>query len=322
MPLALIHGAGLAGLAAAWHLLQQNKWTVVILDPKGPASGASGMPSALLHPYHGVKVRPPKDGFDALKSATTLIDTIEAESTAPFTLRKGILRLSRPGQESLFEERSQQYPELELWTPEQCEARVPGLQGSLGLYLPSGIWVDMSAYCQALWNSCKQRGAQLIHSIQELKGDPDLEVYASGPHSPDIGIKMSCIKGQMIKLRWPEKVPPLPFSLNRHRQLSMDPDGIHCWVASTYERGYTSTAPEKNEQAESLRLTAAEMIPKLAHAEIIDIRSGIRYGRPFGAPPTPVLLKDGRWVLTGLGSKGLLFHSYLAEQWVQQIQSD
>ena len=51
-----IIGAGLAGLAVAYHILNKNQnCTVTLFDQKGIAAGASGIAAGLLHPFVGAR---------------------------------------------------------------------------------------------------------------------------------------------------------------------------------------------------------------------------------------------------------------------------
>ena len=88
MKIAVI-GAGLAGLATAYYLLEHQDCQVTLFDAKGVGGGASGASTGLVHPYAGEDMRGSWRAHAALEETKRLLDALDA----PYT--KGILRYAK-----------------------------------------------------------------------------------------------------------------------------------------------------------------------------------------------------------------------------------
>ena len=68
-----IIGAGLAGVAAAWHLLQKRGVTVTLYDPNGIGGTASILETALMHPFAGIKCQLNPYGHEGMRASLALL---------------------------------------------------------------------------------------------------------------------------------------------------------------------------------------------------------------------------------------------------------
>ncbi|MCB1136962.1 MAG: FAD-dependent oxidoreductase [Chlamydiia bacterium] len=130
-------------------------------------------------------------------------------------------------------------------------------------------------------------------------------------------LPLHAVKGQLLELVWPKELPPLRYALNsvgyvlQHR-----PD--RCLVGSTFEHAFKDEAP-------NLELAKAEILPKIAaflpdlgRAEVVGCTAGLRASTPNHLPLAQKV-GDKTWILTGLGSKGLLYHALLGSEIAAQL---
>ena len=125
-----------------------------------------------------------------------------------------------------------------------------------------------------------------------------------GPHS----FPTRPVKGQMLCVAMPEK------ELVRHvvRTVGWTPDvyliprsdGRMLIGATAEEAGFDKqTVPET---IQKLRLAALELVPKLAHARIVEMWAGLRPGTPDGLPILGTTPTPGYFVATGHFRDGIL----------------
>lgn len=163
-------GAGFAGVATAFHLLQQgslyNPVHVQIFDPAGIAGGASGAAAGLLHPF-SPRGRPLWAAEEAIPAAEQLLAAAQAASSngEPFVWRPQLLR---PAADKKQAEDLRGAPfsaagvTAQLLEPEEAQEKFPGLQsqGLPSLLLTGGAVVDPRKYLRALWAACVAAAAQ------------------------------------------------------------------------------------------------------------------------------------------------------------------
>jgi glycine/D-amino acid oxidase-like deaminating enzyme len=331
-----ILGAGYFGLAIAWHLHQAFKdkmpLELVIFDGNGIGGGASGIAAGLLHPYAGLRAKYNLEGQEGCEATRKLIEVASKASGLLVAKRSGILRLA------LFEEQqidykicAEKYPlDVEWLTEEQCQQKVQGVALAPGLFIHSGITVYSDLYIRGLWKACEVLGTKLkkthVHSIAEI-ADFDLIIVAMGSNTrslleftdlPFADLPITSVKGQLLEIAWPKDLPPLSVPLNSQAYLVMSPDNRSCILGSTFEREFLDASPNLEMAKREILPKAVSLMPLLAKAPILDCTAGIRASTPNHLP----LMKQFNprcWVLTGLGSKGLLYHALYAEKLVTEI---
>lgn len=276
-----IIGAGFAGLAAAYYL--SEKFQVFLYDKKGIGAGASGISSGLLHPYPGEKGRRSWHADEALEAARELLKIAEAELGRPVAQYGGIIRQGpclNPG------------PDMELLA-----------DGSY--FIQSGITVFPKLYLEGFWKVCQKRGVQLmlqnVGSLKELEADAIVIAAGAGIRNfPQCRhLKINCVKGQVLTIK-----KSLERSISSKRYFAVTEDPALCHLGSTYERDFTEEEPCKTT---ALKLLQPE-------AEVVDCRAGIRVTNPAHYFPIVEQIDPKTWVITALGSRGLLYHAFLARQ--------
>jgi len=284
MKKAAVIGAGFAGLSAVYFL--SKKYEVTLFDQKGVGGGASGISSGLLHPYPGEKGRLSWHAEEAMKLSKKLIDEAENALGEPVADRNGILRLGpimSPGSDV-----------IEL-APEK-------------FLITSGMTVFPSLYLKGLWKICETRGVELkiqkISNLAELQGY-DLIVLAVGAglrfFNEKENLKINFVKGQILTCAL-EK--PLERSISSKIYTALTENRLQCHVGATYERDVIDEIPD---QAKAIALLKPTLPVK-------ECRAGIRVTNPAHYFPIVQQIGPHHYVITALGSRGLLYHALMGSK--------
>lgn len=324
MKIAVI-GAGFCGLAVCWRLLQTTRHQVTLFDPRGIGGEASGISAGLLHPYAGLHSKLNWRGLEGMAAAKELLAVAENALGKPVADYSGILRPAFTAEQIAdFQLCASRYSDVEWLTPEQASARIPGLPRVPALFIPSGITVDSPLYLEGLWKACERLGAQKVsrkvNSVDDLQGYDTIAAClgASTPLFRETqALPLSLVKGQILELEWPAGLFPLPCSLNSQVYVTML--NGKCMAGSTYERGFINALPDQETAKRILIPKIEELYPPLREAKILGARAGIRAVTPNHIPSL-VKHSDKLYSLTGLGSKGLLYHALMAQQLVELIE--
>ena len=283
MKIAVI-GAGFAGLAAAYHLSEHH--TIALFDAKGIGGGASGASSGLLHPYPGEKGRRSWHADEAMGATKALLKVAEETMGQPVANYQGILRLGpclNPG------------PDVEKL-------------GEDKFLIKSGITVFPELYLEGLWRACEKRRVRLvlqkITSLKELDSF-DQVILAVGAgirsFSECCHLKINFVKGQVITCALDQ---PLERSISAKRYTALTPSIDICHIGATYERDLMDELPSIDNAKELLN----------PDTSVLDCRAGIRVTNPAHYFPIIEKINPKTWVITALGSRGLLYHAYLITQ--------
>lgn len=326
MRIAII-GAGFAGLATAWHLLQHRRSLhIVVFDPLGIGGGASGIAAGLLNPYSGAHAKLSAHGHEGMKSTCELLECASKTLGSSVANCFGVLRVAvSEEQRQDYQLCAARYGDVKQYTAEQCQRLVPGVLLAEGILITSAITVNCPLYLQGLWRACEREGALFekgkVSSPSDLKGF-DLVVVAAGAATPlfteTAHLPLTPVKGQVLELSWPSHLPPPPLPLNSQAYLVMHPDKATCIVGATYERTFTTHAPEISIAKAEIMPKVCAFLPALEDASIVDCRSGIRMSTPTHLPIISRINKRC-WVFSGLGSKGLLYHSLFGRKLAREI---
>lgn len=321
---AAILGAGLSGLAIAWHLLRLPEFEVTLFDPGEIGDNASGLAAGLLHPYPGAHAKLIKGAKEGYQATLELIAEV-CESAMQST---GILRIAvTDEQKSDFKICSETYEDVDWLDGEICQEIQPGLVPAPGILILSGKLIDTTAYLLGLWKACESKGVQWdkrkVNSLKEL-ASYDLIIIASGAEItaiPELShLPIRPVKGQLLEIEWPESLPPLKIPINSKAYILPTSTPSRCIVGATFERKFSSIKPDLATALEYLRPKMSALFPELEHAKIIDCRAGIRASTSDHFPLMQQV-NSNTWVLTGMGSKGLLFHALYAKILVEEISA-
>jgi len=272
-------GAGFAGLAAAYYLSKDHK--VTVFDQTGIGGGASGVSSGLLHPYPGEKGRRSWKADEAMAAARELLKVSEEALGKKVAHYGGILR---QGEILTLGD------DVEQLGPDEY-------------IIHSGITVYTELYLQGLWKACEKRGVELvIQKITSLPEGFDRTILAVGA-----GIKafahpfnLNFVKGQVLTCRLDH---PLERSISSKRYTALTQFSDRCHIGATYERDFMDDNPDLKT---AVRLLQPE-------TEVFGCRAGIRVTNRAHYFPILEKLNPTTWAITALGSRGLLYHAYLAK---------
>lgn len=271
-----IIGAGFSGAALSYYFDLAGH-DVTVFDQKGLGGGASGVAAGLLHPYVGAEAKKNWRADEGMAETVALLEaSSERLGEAVFT-RSGIERIPiDPKQAEAFEKALSLYPDIE--------------KTERGILITSGILVDCRKYLKGLLRG--NLVIRKIESLDELVGFDHIFIAAGYGTSPLTGEILHPIKGQIVKVHGPRLKRPVIEKKYRVW------DGDAIWIGATYEKKFTSEEPD-------LEVAERELCPG---EKILDCQAGVRVFTPSKRPLVT------SHILSGLGSKGLLYHALFAKE--------
>jgi glycine/D-amino acid oxidase-like deaminating enzyme len=300
MKIAII-GAGLAGLAVAYFLSEKGE--VTLFDAKGIGGGASGMAAGLLHPFAGQSGKLCRFGWEGLLATVALLNEVYPQK------KGGILRL--PFNERMREGLASQ-SELAPLSPEETEKQFPQVGKKSSFWCEEGYLIDTPAYLAALFEKLKSKGSILVQ--QKVEDFSSLQTFdkiilCMGSDSPFIPLQK--LKGHLLEIEWPSHLSPLESPILGAGYII--PKGRTCIIGSTYERNFSSVAPDLEWAKRELLPQADRMINGLSQAKVLKVMAGVRASTHDHLPLIESI--DSKTTLfTGLGSRGLLYHALYAKK--------
>jgi glycine/D-amino acid oxidase-like deaminating enzyme len=324
MKIAIV-GAGFSGMALAWNLVKHTSVNITLFDPNGIGGGASGIAAGLLHPFAGLHSKLNWKGREGMEATRILLDSINP----PVFSRTGLIRIALTEEnEKDYALCAQRFPEEVIWLEaDELQAFAPQATLHPGIHIKSAVTVYSDLYLKSLWEFCSQKGVILekteISSLEELKHF-DAILVANGASACGIkelaDLPITAIKGQILELSWPKDLPPLSMPLTSQVYILMTPGNQTCLVGATYERNFTTVGPDAAFAAKDLLPKAMAIIPELKNSKILDCRVGLRASAPHHHPISRKI-NSNCWILSGMGSKGLLYHALFAEELSKEIMS-
>lgn len=326
-----ILGAGFAGFGTAYHLLHHSKGSVTVdlFDPQPIGMGVSGFSSGLFHPYPGRKAEKIANADNYLMHTHQLLTEASKGANKSLVLSKGILRPASTSEQSTsFQKTAEAHPDTQFWDLPECERRFPGLIAPHGgLFIQSGLTLDVPAYLDGLWQLCLRFGLKYHQKLVTKQSELhpfDRVIFAVGaniqrfPFFADLPLQR--IKGQALRLEWPH---PLPMSLlisDGHLVPCKEPN--YYLAGATFERHFTDEKPHPEIAISQIMGKLLPFLPELAKAKIVDCWAGIRAMPERGKGPLLGRVTPEYWYITGLGAKGLLLHGYLTDLLAQAVLQD
>lgn len=327
MHIAII-GAGFCGLACAWHLAQNGDHQIALFDAREIGQGASGVAAGLLHPYAGARANKSWRADEGMQATLKLLQIAEKAAKKKIYKSQGLLRIAvTHSQEVDFYRCADLHSDVHGRTANACQSAVDGLAPYPGIFIDTAITVDCLQYLQGLWSACAAVGLTFeqrsIKSISELNAFDRIVITmgASSNVFPELAqIKITPVKGQVLELEWPEKLSPLPYPIASNAYLLMDPNKRSCITGATYERDFVNDQPDLNKAIAEIMPKVQTLFPMLDQSLVVGCRSGIR-ASTAGHRPLIKNIGNRLHVLTGMGSKGLLYHALFAEQLAKEMLS-
>jgi glycine/D-amino acid oxidase-like deaminating enzyme len=325
-----ILGAGFCGLAAAWHLIQNGMRHIVIFDPQGIGQGASGVAAGLLHPFAGVHAKKNPHADEGMAASLQLIAVAEKTLDTPIISGKGLVRPAVTEQQQTdFALAASQYPnEVDWLSAEACQKKLGINHAYPGIFIKPAYIIECEKYLKGLWTACANEGVAFekrrIRSLEEVNDFDKIIVTmgAAAKQLPELQhIKLTPIKGQLLELHWPEGVSPPLFPLSSQTYLIMKEGGTKCIAGATFERDFKTEGPDPEIALQEILPKLHPFIPELHSSLLIECRTGLRASTP-GHLPLLQRINEKTWLLTGMGSKGLLYHALYADKLAKAISPE
>ena len=310
-----IVGAGFLGLACTWQHLLHPDTTVTLIDAKGIGGGASGIAAGLLHPFAGKKAQLNYSGLEALQATCELIDVAEKALGKRVALKTGVFRpITNEAQNAFFSNTLKTYPE-HVFTKEALNLS--------GIFIPMGMTVDCPLYLEGIFQACKERGVR--YQLQTITDARSLEHFDATLFTVGVGFndiyglesaRIHPIKGQLLEL---EAHETLPFGMSAQAYLAQTTE-TKLIAGTTYEHSWEIDGPDRARCEEEIRYKVGKICPEIATLPLISCKAGFRATTP---DKRPFIKQVGKkmWCLGGLGSKGLLYHNWLAKKFAHAFFS-
>lgn len=309
MRIAII-GAGFSGLAAAWNLLNLKNQVVVFDLFSG---GASAIAAGLLHPYVGEEARRSLFATEAMQKTEGLLHIAKA-SLREEVFREGIVRVAQN------EKQRKAYKN-------HCVAFKDIIDlGNDHFLIKSGKTVFCKRYLQGMRLAIIEKGGQFIAEkitdLEQLKNFDQI-VVAAGASIRDFSefeqLKLRFIKGQVLTCEIPLDLQ-IERSLVGKGYIATSHKLGFCHVGATYERHDLTETVDLLHTQNLLFTKASSFYPDIWKLKPIDCSSAIRVMRQGHYLPLAAKISSRVWVITAMGSRGLLYHAYFGEKLAQAIE--
>lgn len=328
----IIVGAGLAGACSALALSREG--TVLVLDAGKAPAGASRVAAGIVNPFTGLRAHMIWRAREALEAFQ---ETLDDTDTAALFTATGVLRpASDAAQAAHFKEVALRFPADATWlTKREAVDRFPGLCMHTGALLTRhGGTVQPDRFVRAVLAAAQKNGVVLQEHARISTWGEDRQgafvdtggsrFYATrvlltlgyGYHRfPELRrLNLHPIKGQVVHVTRPSALPAA-IQIPVAGPTYLAPYADTLVVGASYERGFPHTRPTQEVTRGILRRAEA-LWPPLRTARIVQETAGVRVTTPGTRLPSCGLLpgRNNIWLLTGLGSKGLLLGAYVGRQ--------
>lgn len=325
-----IIGAGFSGLGLCYHLCKSGKvGEITLFDRAGIGGGASGIASGLLHPYPGEEAKRSWMAKEGMEETCALLEVSTESLGIEVAKQSGILRLALTDkQKEKFQKRVEISDDMEWWDEYQTKSFIPGGGYNPGIFIRSGITVHSSLYLQGLWKACESLGAQFVK--KELYSDEmeefDQIVIAAGSgiqkFTECASLPIAFTKGQVLVCSLPHHLRDIESSLIGKGYLALSDNKDICYLGSTYERNYLTTEPCLGTATELIFSQMSQFIPCYSSFKVLGCLSDIRVINRKSYRPILGKLNTKLWVMTAMGSRGLLYHGYLGKKLCDALLDD
>lgn len=315
MEVAII-GAGLSGLSIASYLLRKNSAIhITIYDQEGIGKGAS-QAASLLHPYPGKNGKRSLEAEIALTTVHELFDFARPFANHSF-FSAGVLRSAYTlEQERNFISMGKLYGDINLYN-----SKLPFF------HISSGFTVNTREYLLSLWRFCNYYNATLVRekitSLDKLNTFDHIVLAMGGGISSFSMIhqhSLDFVKGQILYSNI-KRICHIPMSCIANGYIAQVPNAdIH--LGSTYEHYFTHHKFSLNT---AKKIILGKLIPRFPWVEELSIESGhaaIRVCNKKNYLPIFDRIRPGLWMMTAMGSRGLLYHAIMGLRAAERILSE
>lgn len=335
----VILGAGIAGLSVA-DALSQKRLSCAVIDKQKPGSGASGSPMMLMNPATGRRAKMSYKANEGFACTLNLLNRVQSQTEKIF-FETG--KLLRPALNKKLAKDFKKSPDKYDWPgsdwiewleQDEFSDQYPVFTNhNGGLVISKSATVDGFRFMQSMASHLKKRKVSFFNNARyELKEETScwsihIEnqetitaksiVFASGSGVVDSPywkyLSLHRVKGQTATFYFDD---PLPFSysissLGYLAYMTSSPRKIV--VGSTYEHHFTHLNPDQK-GLDLLKKKLGNLFPDLTDqiqkSEMWSAARVTTKDRKPVAGPHPE--KRGLYIISGLGSKGLMHGSLTA----------
>lgn len=346
-----ILGAGFAGLSMADELIQRGQ-SVCLIDKAEPGSGSSGAPLVLVNPATGRRAKMVHDAGESLSCIVGLLNRVQSfAGDIPLFEHNGILR---PALDKELADDFKRSPTKYDWPDEswikwldqeEFSSKYSHIgNNSGGLVIKHGYTVNTELYIRYLTKYLEAEGLTTLFNTSakvspndigdykiELSDGSNFEsehfIYATGSavqtDSAWEFLPFKTTKGQLLDITFEEELP-LSESISSMGYFAFMPsEPNRLVVGSTYEHAYSDLKTDEAGKA-TLYKKLDRTLPGLSdkpHSS--SMWSGERVSTKDHKPAIgehPLRRKS--YLLSGLGSKGMVQGRYLAKQLAAYILDD
>jgi glycine oxidase len=344
----IVVGAGVIGLSCAWRASQRGL-RVIVVERRGPASGASGVAAGMLAPVGELSFGESRLLELNLSSAALFADFVaelEEESGLSAGLdRCGALHvaLDRDEAEALHRQHELQRRlglDAEWLGPSSCRELEPGLATAIagGVHAGGEAAVDPRALCAALLAALERRGGELrsgdgVAAALISEGRIEGVVTEAGERLPAANVVLASgawagasewlppqarppvrpVKGQILTLRGDAERPVCGRIVASERVYVVPrSDGRLVIGATVEERGFDTTVTAGG--VHELLREAYRLLPDVAELELFETSAGVRPGTPDNLPLIGPGALEGLVLATGHYRNGVLLAPLTAER--------
>lgn len=180
--------------------------------------------------------------------------------------------------------------------------------------------LDCPQYLKGLFQALSAKGVELcIQGIADLRSLKEFDhvVVAAGAGIVNfkelLSLRYSITKGQALTCRCPKpQVLPEKSAICKGYLALSSQEGI-CHLGSTYERRVLDTLPDPSLARSALFPKIALFFPEVEQLEILSCNAALRVVSKGHYFPIAAKVKERLWVLSALGSRGLLYHAFLGK---------
>lgn len=347
---ATLIGAGIAGVSLA-HALCQRGWQVNLIERhSAPAMGASGNPAGVVRPQ--LTLDESFNGRLSRQAFLHTVKQVSTLTSSPFPLHgfSGVLHLARNDEQAKHMPAmlaAHNYQEnFARWVNQDEAGELAGCPvAAPGLYFPQGGWLSGGRTCKAMLSDCgtsltrhftteatrieqTAAGWRVWEGERLISESAALVLTSAYEAAQFAGLPLTPVRGQITKL--PDgSLPGLKIPVTREGYVLPTLNGIGNIGASfAFD---DDPAPRASEQHENLsRLNRLLTKPPTFDADRLEARVSFRAATPDRLPlvggiaddvqtPQPesaleqLPRKNGLFVLSGLGARGLVWGSFLAQ---------
>jgi tRNA 5-methylaminomethyl-2-thiouridine biosynthesis bifunctional protein len=292
----LIHGAGLAGCAAA-HAFRQYGLKPILHDPNGIASGASGNIRGLINPRF-TAFRTAESDYYAAAFAMAVRELYKFEKCGSLHL------ITNEDKEKRFTRTCESWgwdqTHMRMLSPAEASdiagVRVP----HAALYLPDSGFTDPAALCSAY-----AKDIEIVQTPMEA----DTHVWALGAampaHESCAGLPIHTVRGQVTLAKPTAGSAALKSNLCYGGYITPAKDGVHM-IGSTFQKWLAHTDALDADDAQNLDSLSAA-VPGLGTPGIIGHRAGLRCAARDRFPVAgESLAMPGHFISAAHGSHGIV----------------